>query len=99
MGNEAEKSDRSQKELTKEATKMLKMLQEKDDLLAEKDKILATMKSKEDDKKSKEIAKIEDLDQRLQEARKEHVILEKESRFQKEQVQQTKKEVDILKDE
>jgi len=88
---EAEKSDRSQKELAKEATKMLKMLQDKDELLAEKDKVLRA--SNENKVKDSE------LDRQLQESRKDYLILEKESQFQKKQVEQTKREVEFLKKE
>lgn len=90
----AEKSDLSQKELTKEATKMLKMLQDKDALILEKEKALISLKEKEASS-----AKEEDTDKKLQEARKDVLILEKESQFQKSKVEQTKREVDFLKKE
>merc|ERR1712226_585707 len=90
----AEKSDLSQKELTKEATKMLKMLQDKDALILEKEKALISLKEKEASS-----AKDEDTDKKLQEARKDVLILEKESQFQKSKVEQTKREVDFLKKE
>ena len=44
-------------------------------------------------------AKDEDTDKKLQEARKDVLILEKESQFQKSKVEQTKREVDFLKKE
>jgi len=90
----AEKSDLSQKELTKEATKMLKMLQDKDAMILEKDKALISMREK-----GASSAKDEDTDKKLQEARKDVLILEKESQFQKSKVEQTKREVDFLKKE
>merc|ERR1712203_1047772 len=89
-----EKSDLSQKELTKEATKMLKMLQDKDALILEKDKAMMTLKERQSSS-----VKDEDTDKKLQEARKDVLILEKESQFQKSKVEQTKREVDFLKKE
>merc|ERR1712223_941421 len=90
----AEKSDLSQKELTKEATKMLKMLQDKDALILEKDKAMMTLKERQSSS-----VKDEDTDKKLQEARKDVLILEKESQFQKSKVEQTKREVEFLKKE
>merc|ERR1712223_908648 len=57
----AEKSDLSQKELTKEATKMLKMLQDKDALILEKDKAMMTLKERQSSS-----VKDEDTDKKLQ---------------------------------
>merc|ERR1712223_91761 len=77
-----------------EATKMLKMLQDKDALILEKDKAMMTLKERQSSS-----IKDEDTDKKLQEARKDVLILEKESQFQKSKVEQTKREVDFLKKE
>merc|ERR1712203_1224069 len=62
--------------------------------MGEKDKALISMREK-----GASSAKDEDTDKKLKEARKDVLILEKESQFQKSKVEQTKREVDFLKKE
>merc|ERR1712088_848849 len=59
-----------------------------------KEKAMMTLKERQSSS-----VKDEDTDKKLQEARKDVLILEKESQFQKSKVEQTKREVDFLKKE
>jgi len=88
---EAEKSEGSKKELAKEAAKMVKMLQDKDALLAEKTNSLFAAETKMVDWNK--------MEKQLAEGHTDYLILKKDDQLQKKQIEQFKLEVDYLKNE